>query len=290
MALAACSGSHPTGSSSVAGVSRTASRLTRSPDVTPSPSPGGGVLPAPQPTPVACPLGKGTIDPVCSRGTAPTLLPLVESVIDQLAGQRPDVLDVNDTIGTGNYRVKDPDAYYAEVIKGLQARGLCAGIDILNLDAKELQVKNSNDFSEAYDIMVSSGYVRRGPGAYRATCSPAAFPIEASDVIDGIRVAFYGFACNPGVAAPPNSAGKLPMGCQGLLTATPKDKNNKDVDVRIHGSEIAWRFVQGDDMVRAEDDPHQAFNKVLYPLRLGQFGLCATVKGKEGCLDGEVVE
>ena len=74
------------------------------------------------------------------------------------------------------------------------------------------------------------------------------------------------------------------------MTATPKDKNNKDVDVRIHGPEIAWRFVQGDDVVRAEDVSEQAFNKVLYPLKPGHFGLCATVKGKEGCVDGEVVE
>jgi hypothetical protein len=39
-------------------------------------------------------------------------------------------------------------------------------------------VKVSNDFSEAYDVLTSTGYIRRGKGALVDSCSPASFPID----------------------------------------------------------------------------------------------------------------
>ena len=42
-------------------------------------------------------------------------------------------------------------------------------------DGEELVVKKVNDFSEHYDIFAGEGYIRRGPGAYRSSCFPAAF-------------------------------------------------------------------------------------------------------------------
>ena len=42
-------------------------------------------------------------------------------------------------------------------------------------DGEELAIKNTNDFSEQYDISTSQGYVRQGDGSYRATCWPAWF-------------------------------------------------------------------------------------------------------------------
>ena len=43
------------------------------------------------------------------------------------------------------------------------------------LDGEEVQVKRSNEFSEHYDLNLSDRYVRRGPGAFRGSCYPAAF-------------------------------------------------------------------------------------------------------------------
>ena len=62
------------------------------------------------------------------------------------------------------------------MIRNLEAEGFCAGYDLV-----ELQIKNSTSFSEQYDIMLASGHVRAGPGAYRATCSPPSFPLDAED-------------------------------------------------------------------------------------------------------------
>ena len=43
--------------------------------------------------------------------------------------------------------------------------GLCAAFD-----GEELQVKNSNDFNDQYDIELSTQHIRRGPSAYASTC------------------------------------------------------------------------------------------------------------------------
>ena len=43
----------------------------------------------------------------------------------------------------------------------------------------------TNDFSEDYDMLLSSGHMRRGDGAYRQTCTPATFPVDR----DGGRTA-----------------------------------------------------------------------------------------------------
>jgi hypothetical protein len=42
-------------------------------------------------------------------------------------------------------------------------------------DGEEVAVKNTNDFSDQYDIITSNDFVRWGDGAYAATCEPAAF-------------------------------------------------------------------------------------------------------------------
>ena len=45
--------------------------------------------------------------------------------------------------------------------------GLCA-----YYDGEELGVKNSNSFNDQFDILVSSGHIRRGAGSYRAHLPP----------------------------------------------------------------------------------------------------------------------
>ena len=56
------------------------------------------------------------------------------------------------------------------MIKNLNAAGYCA-----YYDGEELAVKSSNAFNDQYDILVSSGHIRRGAGSYRSTCNPSWF-------------------------------------------------------------------------------------------------------------------
>src|SRR5207247_9233451 len=124
-------------------------------------------------TPVsACPIGKGTLDSSCARSGG-AFLKDVEAAIDLLAAQKPEIFDLTNQISAGSYRVLDADAYYEGVVHNLQAAGFCA-----NYDLSQIQVKNSNEFSEQYDILLSTMHVRRGAGSYRSTCAPAIFPLE----------------------------------------------------------------------------------------------------------------
>jgi hypothetical protein len=72
------------------------------------------------------------------------------------------------------------------------------------------------------------------------------------------------------------------------VTASPKNKNGDDVDSRIHGTQIQWSLRQEGQYVRLED-ADVPFNKNLFGLEHGHFSLCATVRGVEGCLNGEVI-
>ena len=228
------------------------------------------------------PLRKGDVDPFCDRQTA-ALSADVDAAITLLTQQHPEIFDLNQQAGEGGFKVLMPNEYYAGVIHNLQAGGFCAGYDFV-----ELQVKNSTSFSEQYDIMLGSGHIRRGAGAYRATCSPPNFPLDAEDLIDHVRVGFFSIGCIAGVTPPRNGERLLHMGCSGFVTATPKDKNGDDVDARIHGERIDWTLDQDEPGVRMDDFPSVAFNKTVTATEPGHFKLCATVKGVRGCLNGEV--
>ena len=260
----------------------------------PTPTPGASTISQPTPTPTpstptgpgasSCPLGKGTVNTRCDR-TTPTFLAEVDAAIDQLVTEKPEIFDTRDLAGPREYKVKDTDAYYKGVAAVLRTKGFCADYDLV-----ELQVKNSNDFNDQYDIMISQGYVRRGAGSYRNTCSPAAFPLDPEDVIAQVRVAFFGFRCLDESKVPPrNGEGKIPVNCFGNVTASPKNKDGHDIDSRIHGEQIQWVLRQEDNYVRADEQPGVPFNKVLFGLAPGHFSLCATVRGIEGCLNGEVI-
>jgi hypothetical protein len=62
------------------------------------------------------------------------------------------------------------DGYLNGVIKQLNKQGVCA-----LYDGEEMAVKSSNNFSEQWDILLASGHIRRGAGAYRGVCRPAIF-------------------------------------------------------------------------------------------------------------------
>jgi len=107
-----------------------------------------------------------------------------------------------------------------------------------------------------------------------------------------VRVSFFSFECNPGVAAPPLAEGKLPLGCDGFVTATPKQRNGTDVPPWVHGTAIEWELRDGQEVVRVDPDSYfsNPFNRILRTSgRVDGFVLCATVLGKQGCLNGRTI-
>lgn len=230
----------------------------------------------------SCP--KGSVDTQCVR-MAPSFLDELDRAIDKVVQDNPEIFNLNDTAGPGAYLVKDIDRFYEGVIRNLQAQSLCAGFDL-----KEVQVKRDNQFNDQYDIVLGSGHIRRGQGAYRSTCLPAAFPLDPEDVIAQVRVAFFGIRCPEGVTVPRNGENKLPVGCTGSVTASPKNKDGHDVDHRIHGDKIEWSFFQEGEFAHLDDDPASDFNKFVTGRNAGgDFDLCAVVKEVRGCMRAAVV-
>jgi len=66
------------------------------------------------------------------------------------------------------------------LVANLRAAGLCSERDPDDALLETIRAKDSSDFSEEFDVLLSSGFMRRGTGAYRTTCSPSSFPVERS--------------------------------------------------------------------------------------------------------------
>jgi hypothetical protein len=133
--------------------------------------------PTPQPTPdvlFSCHLGDGSATNSCRREN-PSFLTEVDTAINQLVQEQPHIFDLEEQLGDGGFRVVSTGQFYVGVMRNLQRMGFCA-----NFDGEEVQVKNTNEFSDQYHILISSGHVRRGNSSYRATCYPAAFPVGGS--------------------------------------------------------------------------------------------------------------
>lgn len=139
----------------------------------PSPSSGGGVVAA------TCPFGKGTVQTLCAQSKTAALLPEVDACIERVASGKPGVLDVNNQAvpNSGQYKILDQKAFIDGVVANLRAQGDCAQPDY-DFPLERINVKNSNDTSEDFDLVLSNGYVRRGPKSYKQTCTPAAFPVD----------------------------------------------------------------------------------------------------------------
>lgn len=138
--------------------------------------------PAPAATAVATPTGTplpGTscnVPPVtrtadrCEREAQGDFVPQVDAAIQKLMAEQPGIFD--------GVRIKDLGRYRVGVLRNVEAAGLCAQWDDDRNGHRELMVKNTNGYSEQYHIEVSDGTARSGPGAYRATCYPANFPVN----------------------------------------------------------------------------------------------------------------
>ena len=272
-------GTAPTATTDATSIVSTSGVSRSSVDPSPSPSPA---LASPAPT---CRYGLGTLETTCSRRTEQFEAD-VNAAIDRLAEKHPEYFDTADLKGPGEWRVLRPQEYLAGVADELRLWKFCAETDRASI----VSVKNSNESSEDYNILLGSDHVQRGGRVYQQTCRPAAFPVEAKDAIAYVRVHFYSVECEAGIAPPRNGADELPIGCRGMATATPKQKNNLDVPPYIVGTEIAWSLEQGQDKVIVHDYPGgNAFNKILVPQNAGHYQLCATVHGVTGCQDADVL-
>ena len=149
--------------------------ITLAPTPTPTPStpPVGG----------SCRFGQGVTYPDECQHTSQQLLKEVESAMDLLIQQRPGIFDLSKEYSPGSkaYMVLDPTAYKNGLVANLQAAGLCSEVDVDDPMQQTIRVKDSNEFSEDYDVLLSSGFMRRGLGAYRQTCTPPNFPAPRPD-------------------------------------------------------------------------------------------------------------
>ena len=129
------------------------------------------VAPAPA-TPQAfrCPLpDMPRLNITCPRPTA-VLSRQVDAAIARTVAEHPELFNFNDDKGGGSFLVLDRAAYHNEVVKNLHAQNICAIVEL-----EEIAVKNTNEFNEQYNIWISDGHLRKGPGAHITTCFPATF-------------------------------------------------------------------------------------------------------------------
>lgn len=138
----------------------------------PTPAPGNDPTPPPAPPPSGgtCKLAPSSNPNAPCSMQSPSFLGAVDKAITQLTEQQPSIFDFNQKTCENCFHVKNEEAFVNGVIKNLNAAGYCA-----YYDGEELAVKNSNAFNEQYDILVSSGHIRRGAGSYRSTCNPSWF-------------------------------------------------------------------------------------------------------------------
>lgn len=145
------------------------------PSPTPTPSAGAPSTPTPTPTPAptsagGCNLPPGTGDgQYCPREGASGFQDAVESALDQVIREHPEYFNVKDQTCSGCPLVTNGPGYERAVIAALEQRGLCA------VGGEEYGVKNTNAFNDQFDLLTADWHVRRGEGAYRGTCRPAAF-------------------------------------------------------------------------------------------------------------------
>jgi hypothetical protein len=144
------------------------------PTTHPTPTPIAAPTPTPVPTTVAplsqtCDrLGFGSQNVKCGLET-PSFLNDIQTAINQVRQQRPDVFDPHDF-----NQVTNTGPFYVQLIKNLDAAGICAFFD-----GAELGVKNNNDFNDQYEVTSSKSIIRQLPMSYQSTCHPASIPLPA---------------------------------------------------------------------------------------------------------------
>jgi hypothetical protein len=140
---------------------------TPTPVVVASPTPVPTPVPSPTPLAFQCNLpSRPDLHIECPK-LEPRLSAYVNTAIENVIAQQPQLFDFNNNLGVGSWKVLDRQKYVDAVVRAIQAQGICA-----KDDNEEIAAKNTNDFHEQYNIWTSGGYVRR---AYITTCVPAQF-------------------------------------------------------------------------------------------------------------------
>jgi len=151
--LLTCGGQSPTGTTPP-----TTAPVTTQPPVTQPPVQGLcqrlGYVPTPQTR--------------CDRQGAAPFQKQVDAAIAKAIAEHAEIFEN----GGGGIRILNPGKYVVVVVNNINEAGLCGGYD-----GEELQVKNSNDSNDQFDISSASGFVRSGDAAYRSSCAPASFPV-----------------------------------------------------------------------------------------------------------------
>jgi hypothetical protein len=134
------------------------------------PGPVPTITPTAEPTPVAptdprltksCEkLKAGTESATCKKDV-PTFQAELNAAIADLQAYKPGIFDGNRVLSSGQYVLG--------VIQNLDAAGICA-----YWDGEELALKNTDWFSDQYDILTSKSTVWN---AYMTTCYPSVFPL-----------------------------------------------------------------------------------------------------------------
>jgi hypothetical protein len=103
----------------------------------------------------------------CPR-TTPVFLQKMNDAVAQVQRDHPEMFS--------GLRIKDRGGFRVALVANLEKMGLCAVLDA----GGEWGLKDSNNFHEQYRVEVSThgGSVRTGPDSYRATCTPAGFPVN----------------------------------------------------------------------------------------------------------------
>jgi hypothetical protein len=141
-----------------------------SPIVVATPTPSPSPTPTASPTTLSCTLPAATSDcrhDGCCRQQSDQLGEFVEQAIRDVQAQRPEIFNGDEVL-----RFEDEDLVVELVARRLEQRyGLCAKPGSPVED--EVAVKNSNNFSEQFDILLANHRVN--VHGYMVTCRPARF-------------------------------------------------------------------------------------------------------------------
>ena len=153
-----------------------------------------------------------------------------------------------------------------------------------------------DDVSQNVIITLPAGTVL--PTAAPSTPAPTPPGGAAPCVVPALRVAPFGYDCIASVPVPSNTSGRLPIGCIAVLTATPKYGDGRDVPPELHGPNISWSVISGQNVVALIDFPNEPFNKLVKPLSdttadptdvsSGFFTIQATACGTTGTFTAQV--
>ena len=138
---------------------------------TPTPTPVPTPTPTPTPTPgaeFACGATIVSGGGGCSDAHGPVYGKAVEDAID---------FAIATGAGTAGNKITSTGKYVLAVLGHLEDAGYC-----VDYDGEELNIKRNNDFQENYDIVLASGFIRRGTGSFRVRCTPAQFPLPQEPI------------------------------------------------------------------------------------------------------------